>query len=361
MAAQGKENNVHINTGSSYTAVSHNACSPPRNENANQPVEVLFLSDLDGTWLSKDPEQRKALDEGVLQLREEYRKQGIDLKFGYVTARPPIRVSQEGLPRQDYTITYNGGYIHPGPPGHETEDGYVIAPPLQEWDNINKACNFSTEEARQALDELLERDEFQGLRFQTVGEVVHQPQADANPYVASYCFDQDSIRLTFDEQADFNENGIPDIFETETIGVPDQLARLQQELDAALSQQGASHELSPVYPFRGKPIMMFDAAASTADKGEAVQFLMEHEGITPEHLIVAGDGGNDIVMMRAPDGTDDGRRAIVVGGERTLYDAAGQLRHVAMRPPEEDSSAGVLAGLRQHLQEIVSGLKATPD
>lgn len=319
-----------------------------------KPTEVLFLSDLDGTWLSKDPVQRKALEDGVLELRDEYRPRGIDLKFGYVTARSPELVSEEHLPKPDRTITYNGGYIQMGPPGEHRGASYHVNKPLQDWDDINHSSHFSTKATDKALDELLAQPEYRGLKMRTVGEVVHSPSADANPYVGTYCFDESSIRLTPAEQADKNRNGIPDIFEARTMGVPRQLAQLRHDLDEKLTGEAIHHELSPVYPFHGKPLLMFDASSPTADKGHAVQFLMEHDHVVPDHLIIAGDGGNDIAMMRPPGGGDDGRRAIVVGGEKTLREAAAKLAHTYAAPPKQDSAAGVLAGLKAQLKQIAA-------
>ena len=40
-------------------------------------VPVLFLSDLDGTWLSPNAKNRETLDHGVLELKQEAREKGI--------------------------------------------------------------------------------------------------------------------------------------------------------------------------------------------------------------------------------------------------------------------------------------------
>lgn len=314
--------------------------------------KVLFLSDLDGTWLSKDPKQRQALDEGVVALKDEYRKQGVDLEFGYVTARPPQRVATEKLPEPDWTITYNGGFIHEGDPVRD--DGTSLDPELPEWQELNERSGFDATDTVETAKKLLAAPQYANLQLQTVGQVVHTPASDACPALAVLCFDENSIRLTSEEMADRNGNGIPDVFEKETFRTPTQIESFVADLRRALDADGVQYQVSPIYPFAGKPITMFDVSSPVADKGDAVEFLMKHEGIAPDHVIVAGDGGNDIAMMRAHSGEDDGRRAIVVGGETDLYDAASHLQNAILQPASMDSSAAVLDGLRRQLQAIVT-------
>lgn len=320
-----------------------------------QTKRVLFLSDLDGTWLSKDPKNRQALDRGVLELKDEFRERGVELEFGYVTARPPVRVAAEKLPESDWTLTYNGGFIHQGAPGAFGPDGtYEVRPQLRQWQQLNEATGFEAAVAMASLKHVLADPRYAGLQVKTVGEVVGTPAADACPAVAHLCIDETSVALTSEERVDANGNGRPDVFEKESFRAPEQVQHLVDDLSASLKEQGVQFRVSPIYPFAGKPIVMFDVASPHADKGRAVEFLRDLEGVEADHVIIAGDGGNDIAMMRRHDGSDDGRRAIVVGGEKALYDAALQLRNVVARPAEEDCSLGVLQGLRQHLEAIAS-------
>ena len=115
----------------------------------------------------------------------------------------------------------------------------------------------------------------------------------------------------------------------------------------------ALHCLS-VYPFHGQPYVMFDLAS--VDKGDAIQFLKDEHKLENQHVIIAGDGGNDIAMMRDPKGRDDGRRAIVVGANSALRSAATEVSHAIVQPSDMDCSLGVLAGLKQHLGEIADQL-----
>lgn len=320
-----------------------------------QTKRVLFLSDLDGTWLSKDPKNRQALDQGVQDLKDEFRERGVELEFGYVTARPPVRVAAEKLPVPDWTLTYNGGFIHQGAPGVFGDDGsYHVHPQLNQWQKLNEATGFEASLAMGSLKHLLGDPRYANLQVKTVGEVVGTPAADACPAVAHLCIDENSVALTAAERVDANGNGRADILEKESFRAPEQIQNLVDDLSRDLQEQGVQFRVSPIYPFSGKPYVMFDVASPHADKGRAVEFLRDLEGVDADHVIIAGDGGNDIAMMRRHDGTDDGRRAIVVGGEKALYDAALKLRNVVARPPEEDCSLGVLQGLRQHLETIAS-------
>lgn len=316
-------------------------------------MKVLFLSDLDGTWLSRNPESRKKLDEGVVALKDEFHERGIDLEFGYVTARPGKRVVDESLPAPDWTITYNGGFIHEGQAGTLQPDGtYRDLAPLPAWEQRNQESGFSASRTVKLVKKLVQRPEYRNLMLQTVGQVVHTPASDACPWLAVLCFDEKSIRLTADEAADRNGNGRPDVFEKETFQTPAQIRSLVSELQHELDARGVHYQMSPVYPFLGKPITMFDVSSPVANKGKAIEFLMNQEGITADHVIIAGDGGNDIAMMRAQDGHDDGRRAIVVGGEASLYEAASHLEHAILQPAEMDCSEAVLDGLRKQLEAI---------
>lgn len=316
-------------------------------------MKVLFLSDLDGTWLSKNPASRKKLDEGVVALKDEYQKRGVDLEFGYVTARPPQRVADEKLPNPDWTITYNGGFIHEGPSGQVKSDGtFEGREPLPAWEQLNKESNFNASSTVQLVKQLVARPEYRNLMLQTVGQVVHTPASDACPWLAVLCFDERSIRLMPQEAADKNGNGIPDLFEKESFETPAQIKSLVEDLKHELQARDVNFQMSPVYPFLGKPITMFDVSSPVANKGKAIEFLMDQEGIPPDHVIVAGDGGNDIAMMRAQDGHDDGRRAIVVGGEDALYDAASHLQNAILQPAQMDCAEAVLDGLRHQLEII---------
>jgi hydroxymethylpyrimidine pyrophosphatase-like HAD family hydrolase len=317
-------------------------------------TKVLFLSDLDGTWLGKE---RQLLNDNIGAIKDEYRAQGIDLEFGYVTARPPERVAQEGLPTPDWTITFNGGTIHKG--AALAEDG-TRNEPLQAWEDLNAETGFKSTDVKAAFQQIATSDpEFAGLRIRTVGEVVNNPAADDCDFAHSLVFDESTVKLTEAEKADDNDNGIPDLFEHETFSPPEQIQNLTKKLSSSLAENGVEHEISPIYAFSGKPLVMFDAASEHANKGDAVQFLRQAQGVAADHLIVAGDGGNDAAMIRPGEGLDDGRRSIIVGPEETLRQAAARLQNAIIQPVDTDSARGVYLGLRQHLDAIVDKLEAS--
>lgn len=319
------------------------------------PKKVLFMSDLDGTWLSKNPENRARLDREIFEIQDEYERKGVELSFGYITARPPQRVEKENLPKPDWTVTYNGAQINAGDPGDFDAQGqFVSNPPSQDWVEENSRSGFSAEKTLQVADQLLQEERFSNLTYETVGQVVENPAADANPFTTALCFSLDEIRLNPDEQADRDGSGTADILEKATFSPPQQLRELVDALGQKLHQDKVGHEISPIYLFHGKPVVMFDVASPVANKGEALEFLAETEEVDPSHTIVAGDGGNDIAMMTGRNGADEGRRVIVVGGDAKLVEAASGLRNAIIQPGDMDCSLGVLDGLRQHLDAIVA-------
>lgn len=297
-------------------------------------VPVLFLSDLDGTWLSPDPENRKALDEGVVELKQEAASKGVDLQFGYISARPLERIQQENLPPADWSIADNGGYIF------KKEE----AAPVRDWEEHKQTFDFASKMAFEAAEELLKDPKFAGLSVTSVGKVVGNPAADACPDMAAICIHNDSVRLAAGETKKQ--------LEADNFDAPSQVEAFAQAIAARLQEDGAQFQQSPVYPFHGKPYVMFDLAS--VNKGDAIAYLKEKENLRPDHIIIAGDGGNDIAMMLDQKGNDDGRRAIVVGENRKLREAAQAVTRAIIQSPGQDSSLGVLAGLRQHIQEIIA-------
>lgn len=317
--------------------------------------KVLFLSDLDGTWLSKNPANRRALDEGVQELRDEYAAKGVDLEFGYVTARPPERVAQENLPSPDWTITFNGGRIDKGTGFTVNDKGErVKAEAYANWDEFNDISHFDSSKAVEGAKEVLASGKFGAMTLNTIGEVVENPAADDCKFATHLCFPLSNVSLNDAERTDDDHNGTPDILQPSMFKAPEQLLEFSTELNLQMKNSGVEYEISPAYLFQGKPYAMLDIASPLANKGDAVGYLRDEQGVTHDHLIVAGDGGNDISMMRDSSGRDDGRRAIVVGPDAGLRHAAAGLSNVILQDPDEDCSLGVLDGLRRHLEAIAA-------
>ena len=170
------------------------------------------------------------------------------------------------------------------------------------------------------------------------------PAADACPDSANVCIHNDSVRLAKGETKEQ--------LDSEHFTAPSQVQAFADAISKRLRKEGAEFQLSPVYPFHGKPYVMFDLAS--VNKGDAIAYLKEKENLSPQHIIIAGDGGNDIAMMLDQQGKDDGRRAIVVGENTKLRSAAESVSRAIIQSPTEDSSLGVLAGLRQHVEEIIA-------
>ncbi|MBS2033608.1 HAD family phosphatase [bacterium] len=295
-------------------------------------VPVLFLSDLDGTWLSPDPVNRKALDQGVVQLKQEAAEKGVDLQFGYISARPMERIQLENLPASDWAIANNGGYIY-----------YTGAKDVS-WEDHKRAFGFNAARAFEIAQELLKNPKFAGMDISSVGQVVGNPAADACPESASICIHNGSVRLARGEnKAQMESDGFK---------APAQVQAFAEAISRRLRKEGAEFQLSPVYPFHGKPYVMFDLAS--VNKGDAIAYLKDKENLPAEHIIIAGDGGNDIAMMLDQKGQDDGRRAIVVGENSKLREAAQGVSRAIIQKADEDCSLGVLQGLRQHVEEIIA-------
>ncbi|HRQ88071.1 MAG TPA: HAD-IIB family hydrolase [Bacteroidia bacterium] len=82
----------------------------------------------------------------------------------------------------------------------------------------------------------------------------------------------------------------------------------------------------------------FDVVPSAAGKDKATLYVAERLGISPDHLVVAGDSGNDLAMFRAAG------KAIAVGNARPeLVDRADPRRTYFAKAHH---AAGILEGLR---------------
>lgn len=303
---------------------------------SQQLVPVLFLSDLDGTWLSPDSTSRRKLDEGVVELQKKARRGGVNLEFGYISARPLQRIQQEKLPTSNFSVAHNGGFI------------YQADRLDKAWEKHKDQLGFRGDRALEIVKELLSSPEYSNLKVFTVGEVVENPAADDCPQSSTFCIDNGSIKLGPGESLEQ--------LEQRGFKAPLQVQNFADTISAQLEKEGAKFKLSPVYPFHGKPYTMFDLAS--VDKGDAIDYLVKRESVKFNHLVIAGDGGNDIAMMLNKKGLDDGRRAIVVGDNSSLRRAAENLKRAVIEDPQKDCSQGVLDGLNSHLSNILFEVNA---
>lgn len=314
-------------------------------KNISKYPTALILSDLDGTWLSSNPQARAALDKGIQELASVYDQKGLNVIWGYVTARPPARLMKEGLPESNLSLTYNGGTIHKGLPLEGKK-------PLRAWVKLNDKFNFDSAEILSTAKSLGKSSKFSNLEIKSVGEVVNNKSADDCKYVATVCIPVESIKLAPKETAA--------IFDEKTFKVPSQVNKYVNALKKNLQKQGVVYDINKPYLFKGKPIIMFDISTPTANKGSAVDFVLNEFKINRQNVIVAGDGGNDIVMMankEAPEG--DGRKLVVIGPNSELRQEASKKykSSVLMRPDTESSSLGVLQGIKNYLSEIFERVK----
>lgn len=306
---------------------------------------ALILSDLDGTWLCQNSEARAKLDKGVQDLISIYDEKGLNVLLGYISARPPARVLKEKLPEPNLSITYNGGTIHEGLP-------YEWKKPFKSWVSLNDKFNFDSKKVLDLAKKLGQKNEFSNLEIKSVGEVVNNPSADDCKYVATICIPLDSIKLAPTETKA--------ILDEKTFKVPSEINKYVATIKANLDKQGTIYEINQPYLFSGKPIIMFDISTPVANKGSAVDFLLDELKIEHKNVIVAGDGGNDIVMMTNKEILEgDGRNLVIIGQNSELREKTSKnyKSPVLMRPGTEASSLGVLQGIKNYLSEIFERVK----
>ncbi len=166
---------------------------------------------------------------------------------------------KENPPKPNFSLTYNGGYIHEGFPVEGKE-------PLPEWKALNETCNFDSKEVIDIAKETGKEKEFSNLQIKTVGEVVNNFAADDCKYIATICIHKDSIKLEKDESES--------ILEEKSFAVPKQVNKYIDSIKNELQKRDMTFEFNKPYLFKGEPYVMFDIATPYADKGKAVAFLL---------------------------------------------------------------------------------------
>jgi|GEM_PF-1845582 len=323
-------------------------------------TSVLFLCDFDGTFYHREKslpynnpvsiDGARKLKDGLIKLIQEAKDRGINLLFGYATARngesimnpPGIGFEEAGIkmPEPDYCITVNGSEIHKGDPRQE-ELKYT------DWAEANRATGFNGIVIEKAIQEVGKK--YKNLEIVPTGDIV-QPKGDCQgEFVKSMC--------VFDRTPEKHEGNNPLPGE---IQVKEYLNELRKELKKHNQIEKKNYLITGPYPFKGEDsCMIFEVSSPIAHKGDAVNFLLKdirrEKDIDPENVIIACDGGNDISMCtnkEHPEG--DGRKLIIVGDNKKLRETASKLvfNNVMLRPQNEVSSLGVLAGLKAHLNEI---------
>lgn len=314
-----------------------------RNLNFKGKNDVIAFMDFDGTYQdSKHPETQQTLEKGLAELRAEYAKKGINFMPSIVTARPKVRLMKEHPSSEiQWSITQNGGEIINGLPTPEKAD-------YESWKKLNESTGFNAKRVQDIVFDLAKNPEFLNLKILKVADVVNNPAASECEYMQPFCIALDDIKLG-------NKETKACLTDSE-YKVPNQIKKFVSRLSQELNNQGIQFELNSPYLFKGKPYIMFDVATPYANKGRAIDFLLKELDILPENVIVAGDGGNDIAMMRPLDSKSkgDGRSLIILGENKELIKQVKKLSNdtVIIRPASEPSSIGVLEGLKMHLERI---------
>lgn len=305
--------------------------------------DVIAFMDFDGTYQDpKYPETKADLEKGLAELRIKYAKKGINFMPSIVTARPKVRLMKENpSPEIKWSITQNGGEIVNGLPTVDKSD-------FAQWKTLNESTGFKAKKIQEIVYNMAKQQSFSNLKILTMGEVVNNPAASECEFMQPFCVALDNIKLT--------EGETPEILTDKNYKAPKQISEFVAKISEELKNQGVQFELNEPYLFKGKPYLVFDIATPYANKGRAIEFLLKELDIDPRNVIVAGDGGNDIAMMKPLKGNElgDGRSLIVVGENKSLIQSAKALSKdkVVIRPPDEPSSLGVLEGLKIHLDRI---------
>ena len=313
--------------------------------------DVLAPIDWDGTFEDpKHPETRAVLEKGLADLRSEYADKGINFMPCIITARPKVRLMQKNpTSAVQWAITQNGGEITKGLPTPGAKE-------IPSWIALNESTGFDKKGVNDIVFSTAGEDEFSNLEVVTIAEVVHNPAASECEFMQPFCIKLDSIKL--------EDNESPEILTDKAYQTPKQIKGFIDKIEDKLKEQNIEFEVNQPYLFKGEPYLMFDVASPYANKGKALDFLMNELDVAPENVIVAGDGGNDIAMMKAAEGDKDGdgRNLIIVGPNKSLRQNASLLfnNKVVIRPADEPSSLGVLAGLKMNLQQIAERLNNSP-
>lgn len=310
--------------------------------------DIISFIDYDGTYEDpKHPESKSVLEKGLATLKAKYAKKDINFMPCIVTARPKVRIMQKNpTPEVSWTITQNGGEIVKGLPTPDKTD-------LVNWKALNESTGFKAKQVQETVFKITEHSDFANLKVVTIGDVVKNPAASECEFMQPFCVALDNIKLS--------EGETPEILTDSSYKTPKQIKQFVDTIKNTLKAQGVNFEINEPYLFKGMPYLMFDIATPYANKENAIKFLLKELDIEPENVIVAGDGGNDIVMMKPLEGNaaGDGRNLIIVGENKNLRQSASLLFNdsVVIRPATEASSIGVLEGLKIHLESIAKRMK----
>lgn len=324
---------------------------------AEKLTDVVFLSDIDGTWIDNSEREENvkpalfAINNWVQGLKEKFEKKGIKLMHGYATGRPPDVVASLGLPESEYNIFLNGGEITKG----LSKDKRTRFTP---WVEENKKFGFNPDIILECVKELAPGKNRKNPQVKPIAEVINNNESNSCNFMKTFCMVDASIDKTPEE---IKQN--TPLYKSKH--VQGYISRLKQKMEEKGQIEGKNFVIVGPYQGFGKEGVVFDVATPVANKGDAIKFLMtsldKNKKVSPDQLIIACDGGNDLPMCNDKDHQNgDGRRLIILGNNKELKEKALSLKEnkVVIRPPEEMSSLGVIRGLQMHLDDIATKLKS---
>jgi len=131
----------------------------------------------------------------------------------------------------------------------------------------------------------------------------------------------------------------PDIYNTEL--------KTSCYLDQCPDPEAAASEIRRRVEQRGQAYQVIwssgrdlDILPADSGKGKAIRFLINHEGLEPEHVVVAGDTGNDRAMFE-----EFSRGIIVANAKPELLQWASEATNDSIYRAERPFAAGVEEGL----------------
>ncbi|MBY0403119.1 MAG: HAD hydrolase family protein [Cyanobacteria bacterium] len=227
----------------------------------------------------------------------------------YATGRARNDVNDlVGLPEPAYSILNNGCTIVPGGPKSDVAED-------AEWFAHLAASGFQKEKVKSAVESITANLGISRVRI----------RAEGTPYNCK----------VYLPQAELGEAQV-------------KLPLFLKKMEETLSQEGIPFEaMAYTHLYSKEPTTVVHYIAKGGNKNHAIEFLMRRHQVPTQKLIVAGDDMIDIPMLKA-----DGRKMIVVGNVAKVREHATSLpkEDIHIASPGEDSSLGVLAGLKKFLK-----------
>lgn len=314
-------NNAYLKQTSSLKSTTFSGVASQKTDSFTS-NKYLLAFDLDGTFLHNDKNAidsfksivrnkdhkltfvtSRSIDE-LSQLKEEYAKKGID------------------LPTPDYFISNDGQYIYKV---NETSNGIEMILD-KEWDA--KVSQFSMDEAKEVVNDLIEktkkgnRPSIKFIDFKTTN------------FNAWYLFDHEfKDTLSKDLTAMLKDKSVAGYVIDDYVEPP---------------YMKKKPNFEDFKPFLDKNGGCYAFCISASNKADAVKHLQQKLNIKTDHVITAGDGGNDISL------TESGFFFIIVNNAKEILkdhvqNLSALLKDHILKVKEEG-----LAGINEGLTKIFS-------